>query len=158
MSTVTKQKILFVDDEKPCCDIVSASLAESGYAVLTVTDASAAMLQAADPALGLIIVDEDLAGESGIMLTRFLRHNRPDVPTMIYASPEHKADFERSSKSPRTQAPLGPQPTRRTTPHKNPPMPPGSPRGCIPDFYLHNNRALPRLLKMVRGVESLSVS
>ena len=157
MSPITKHKILFVDDEKPSCDIVSATLADAGYAVLVVNDASEAMQQAADPALGLIIVDEDLAGESGMMLTRFLRHNHPEVPTMIYASPEHKADFECSAKSPLTQAPSGPHPARGATPHKAPPLPPGSPWGCIPNFYLQHNRASPRLLKMVRGVKSLSV-
>ena len=33
----------------------------------------------------------------------------------------------------------------------------GSPRGRVRHFYLRDNRALPRLLKMVRGVKSLSV-
>ena len=92
MNRITKRKTLFVDDEKPLCDAVSASLAGAGFDVLAVADASQAMLQAEDPALGLIIVDQDLAGESGVMLTKFLRWNHPEVPTIIYTSPEHEAD------------------------------------------------------------------
>jgi hypothetical protein len=42
------------------------------------------MRKAAGSRLGLMIVDEDLAGESGIMLTKFLRRNHPGVPTMLY--------------------------------------------------------------------------
>ena len=50
------------------------------------------MAQATDPSLGLMIVDEDLAGESGRMLSRFLRHNHPDVPTLLYTTTEREAD------------------------------------------------------------------
>jgi len=46
------------------------------------------MRQAADHSLGLMIVDEDLAGESGIMLSKYLRRNHPDVPTMLYTCTE----------------------------------------------------------------------
>ena len=86
MSPLSKHKVLFVDDEKPWCDRVSASLAKAGFDVLTAADGSEAMRQAEDGSLGLIIVDEDLAGESGIMLTSFLRRNHPGVPTMLYTA------------------------------------------------------------------------
>jgi len=89
MSPVTKQTILFVDDEEHWRDMVSASLAEAGFDVLTASDGSEAMHKAAGSSLGLMIVDEDLAGESGIMLTNFLRRNHPDVPTMLYTSNGH---------------------------------------------------------------------
>jgi len=89
MSSVTKQTILFVDDEKHWRDRVSASLAEAGFDVLAASDGSEAMLKAAGSSLGLMIVDDDLAGESGIMLTKFLRRNHPDVPTMLYTSNRH---------------------------------------------------------------------
>jgi CheY-like chemotaxis protein len=154
MSLITKKKILIVEDEKPLCDVIIAALAEAGFDVLAATDASEAMLQAENPALNLIIVDEDLAGESGIMLTKFLRHNHPDMPTMIYTNQDHEADFERSPNSVPTQVSHGPQPARSATPHKNPPSPPGSPRGSFPHFHLQNNPALPRLFRIVVGVRS----
>ena len=89
MSTGAKQTILFVDDEKHWRDQVSTSLAEAGFDVLAASDGSEAMQKAADASLGMMIVDEDLAGESGIMLTSFLRRNHPDVPTILYTSNRH---------------------------------------------------------------------
>jgi DNA-binding response OmpR family regulator len=95
MSPVSKQTILFVDDEKHWRDKASAALAEAGFDVLAVSDGTEAMRKAADASLGLMIVDEDLAGESGIMLTSFLRRNHPGVPAMLYTSAEHDADTTR---------------------------------------------------------------
>jgi two-component system, OmpR family, response regulator len=92
MSPLWRHKILFVDDDQHWRDLVSAALTEAGFEVLAASDGSEAMRQAADLSPGLIIVDEDLAGESGFMLTRFLRCNHPDVPIMLYTSAEHDAD------------------------------------------------------------------
>jgi two-component system, OmpR family, response regulator len=89
MSANTRQTILFVDDEQYWRDQVSASLAEAGFEVLAAADGSEAMYKASDSSLGLMIVDEDLAGESGVMLTKFLRCNQPGVPTMLYTSQRH---------------------------------------------------------------------
>jgi DNA-binding response OmpR family regulator len=89
MSSVTRQVILFVDDDKYWRDRVSACLAEAGFDVLAASDGSEAMRKAAGSSLGLMIVDEDLAGESGVTLTKFLRRNHPDVPTMLYTSNRH---------------------------------------------------------------------
>ena len=91
MSPLTRHKILFVDDDQHWRDVVSAALTEAGFEVLAASDGSEAMRQAADLSLSLIIVDEDLAGESGVMLTKFLRRNHPGVPTMLYTSNRHDA-------------------------------------------------------------------
>jgi len=92
MTPVTKRKILLVDDEKPWRDRVGASLAAAGFDVLTACDGSEAMARAATPCLDLMIVDEDLAGESGRMLARFLRHNHPGVPAILHTNTEPSAD------------------------------------------------------------------
>jgi two-component system, OmpR family, response regulator len=86
MKPITKRKILLVDDENQWRDMVSAALSEAGFDVLSTADGSEAMRQADDHSLGMMLVDEDLAGESGILLTQFLRYNHPDVPTMLYTS------------------------------------------------------------------------
>jgi DNA-binding response OmpR family regulator len=86
MNSVTQQAVLFVDDDKHWRDRVSGCLAEAGFDVLAASDGSEAMRKAAGAALGLMIVDEDLAGESGVMLTRFLRRNHPGVPALLYTS------------------------------------------------------------------------
>jgi len=92
MTSVSKCRILLVDDEKHWRDRVSAALGAAGFEVLTASDGSEAMARAATPRLGLMIVDEDLAGESGRMLTRFLRHNHPGVPAILYTNTEASAD------------------------------------------------------------------
>ena len=81
-----EKTILLVDDEEDWRGLAQGSLAEAGYDVLVATNASEALLHAEDPRLGLIIVDDNLAGESGLMLTRFLHRNRPEVPTLLYTS------------------------------------------------------------------------
>jgi two-component system OmpR family response regulator len=86
MSAGTRQKILFVDDEESWRNQVSACLVQAGFDVLAAADGSEAMHKAAESPLGLIIVDDDLAGESGVMLTKFLRCNHPGVPTMLYTT------------------------------------------------------------------------
>jgi two-component system, OmpR family, response regulator len=86
MSPVARQTILFVDDEQCWRERVSASLAEAGFEVLAAADGSEAIQKAEGSSLGLMIVDEDLAGESGLMLTTFLRRNHPGVPTMLYTN------------------------------------------------------------------------
>lgn len=87
--SVTRKKILFVDDEDSWRGQVSASLTEAGYDVLAAGNAAEAMLRADEPNLSLILVDDDLAGESGLMLTKFLRANHPGVPTLLYTSKEY---------------------------------------------------------------------
>ena len=89
MNALTRHKILFVDDEEHWRDTASASLAEAGFDVVTASDGSEAMTKAAATPIALMIVDEDLAGENGIMLAKFLRHNHPDVPTILYTSTEY---------------------------------------------------------------------
>lgn len=89
MNPAIKQTILIVDDEERWRDRVSTTLAEAGFEVLAASDGSEAMHKAEGSSLGLMIVDEDLAGESGLMLTKFLRRNHPDVPTMLYTSSRH---------------------------------------------------------------------
>lgn len=84
MNNSAKRKILLVDDEQHWRDKVRTSLANAGFDVLSASDGSEAMARAADPDMGLMIVDEDLAGESGLMLSRFLRRNHPGVPTVIF--------------------------------------------------------------------------
>jgi DNA-binding response OmpR family regulator len=81
--SVRRSKVLFVDDEQHWRDEVGTSLAEAGFDVMIAANGTEAMAKADDPALGLLIVDEDLAGESGLMLTKYLRRNHPGVPALL---------------------------------------------------------------------------
>lgn len=96
MSALTRHRILFVDDEEHWRSRASASLTEAGFDVVTASDGSQAMNEAGAAPMSLMVVDEDLAGESGVMLARFLRYNHPGVPTILYTSTE--PDTEKTQK------------------------------------------------------------
>lgn len=82
-------KILFVDDDPAWRDAVTIALQEAGYDVLIAKDASEAMQHGENGALGLIILDLNLAGESGLTLMKYLRHNCPGVPILIFTGLDH---------------------------------------------------------------------
>lgn len=84
-----KKKILFVDDEEEWRTVVAAALSEIGHEILTAADASEAMRLMEGVSLGLIILDLNLAGESGLTLMKYLRHNQPGVPVLLYTGLEH---------------------------------------------------------------------
>lgn len=84
-----KKKILFVDDEEGWRTVVTATLSEIGHEVLTAADASEAMRLVDGVSLGLIILDLNIAGESGLTLMKYLRHNQPGVPILVYTGMEH---------------------------------------------------------------------
>lgn len=83
------KKILFIDDEADWREIVATTLKGVGHDVMTAKDGSEAMQLSEGVKLGLIILDLNLAGESGMMLMRFLRRNHPEVPILVYTGTEH---------------------------------------------------------------------
>ncbi len=86
------KKILFVDDDKDWRFMVTTWLGEAGYEVLAAADASEALIMREGADLGLIILDLDLAGESGRILMQFLRQNHPGVPVILYTALSHDDD------------------------------------------------------------------
>ena len=83
------KKLLFVDDDANWREVASTSLQEAGYEVVTAQDASEAMEKALGEELGLIILDLNLAGESGLNFMKYLKHNLPDVPILLFTGMEH---------------------------------------------------------------------
>jgi DNA-binding response OmpR family regulator len=79
-----KKKILFVDDESDWRQIAGTSLKEAGFEVLTAMDATETLrhMRAIKP--DAIVLDVNLAGESGLLLMELLQEKHPDVPILIY--------------------------------------------------------------------------
>jgi len=84
-----KKKVLFIDDDPHWRELVLLSLQDAGYNVILAQDATAAMEQACGTELGLIILDLNLAGESGLTFMQYLKRNHPDVPILLYTGMEH---------------------------------------------------------------------
>ena len=82
-------KVLFIDDDPHWREIAQAALEDAGYIIETAQDASEAMEKCARSRLGLIILDLNLAGESGLTFMKYLRVNQPDVPILLFTSMDH---------------------------------------------------------------------
>lgn len=82
-------KVLFIDDDPNWREMASVALHDAGYAVVTAQDASEAMEKSQDLPLGLIILDLNLGGESGLTFMKFLRCNHPEVPILLFTGMEH---------------------------------------------------------------------
>jgi DNA-binding response OmpR family regulator len=83
------KKVLFIDDDVLWRKRVEVSFADAGYEVVTAMDASEAMVAAEATKFALIILDLNLAGESGLMLMKFLKRNHPEVPVILFTCIDH---------------------------------------------------------------------
>ena len=82
-------KVLFIDDDPDWRNAASVALEGAGYGVITAKDASEAMEKGEGSKLGLIVLDLNLAGESGLTLMKYLRHNCPGVPILLFTGLDH---------------------------------------------------------------------
>jgi DNA-binding response OmpR family regulator len=86
------KRILFVDDDQDWRAMVATCLNDAGYEVQTAKDAGEALAQSEGVRPDLVILDVDLAGESGVTLMQFLKRNHPDVPILLYTGLDHNDD------------------------------------------------------------------
>lgn len=84
-----KKHILFVDDEGEVRLTASRFFRQHGFNVSTAQSAGEALQMAGGAHLHAIILDVNLAGEDGIKLMTFLRHNHPDVPIILFTGVVH---------------------------------------------------------------------
>jgi len=89
-------KVLFIDDDPDWREIAQTALQDAGYSVETAQDASEAMEKSQSNRLGLIILDLNLAGESGLTFMKYLRVNQPDVPVLLFTGIDHDDSTVRS--------------------------------------------------------------
>jgi DNA-binding response OmpR family regulator len=83
------KQVLLIDDDQVWLRRAALTLQNAGYSVLEALNASEAMQKADGAELGLIVLDLNLAGESGLMLMKFLKRNHPEVPILLCTGMDH---------------------------------------------------------------------
>lgn len=84
MYKIMGKKVLYVDADGAWRETVSASFQEAGQAVICAQNATEALELAGNNELCLIILELDLAGENGLNLLKFLKHNDPGTPVVVF--------------------------------------------------------------------------
>ncbi len=84
-----RKKVLFVDDDETWRKRVQTSFAQADYEVVAAKNASEALALAETNPLAVIVLDINLQGEDGLMLMKFLRHNHPGVPVLLFSCLGH---------------------------------------------------------------------
>jgi CheY-like chemotaxis protein len=82
------KKILFVDDEGDWRFMAAAYLKEFGCEVVTAKNGSEALLVPGEAALDVIILDQNLAGESGVSFIPALKQKHPKAPVILFTGME----------------------------------------------------------------------
>jgi DNA-binding NtrC family response regulator len=81
-------KILYVDDNVVMLDLIKLLLERAGHEVLIAKNADEALRAVEGVSLGLMVIDVNLAGDSGLMLMNFMMHNHKGVPVILYSGGE----------------------------------------------------------------------
>ena len=90
MQTMTRRRVLVVDDDKDISDVLAAALADEGYAVATGSDGRALEVALADPP-DLVLLDFQMPVMDGVEVCRRLREDprTRDIPVIfLTATPE----------------------------------------------------------------------
>jgi CheY-like chemotaxis protein len=83
------KKILYVDDDKAMLDLIKLLLEQAGYTAMTAQNVDEALRIAEGMLFGAMVIDVNLAGDSGVMLMNFMMHNHKGVPVILYSGLEH---------------------------------------------------------------------
>jgi CheY-like chemotaxis protein len=83
MLSMTKEKILIVDDEEGIRKVLGISLADRGYTVLTAEDATEALQIFSAEQPDVVLTDIKMPGMDGIELLRRIKQANPDTEVVV---------------------------------------------------------------------------
>jgi DNA-binding response OmpR family regulator len=86
------KKILYVDDNVTMLNLIKLMLEQAGYTAVIAQNVDEALRMAEGVTFGAMVIDVNLAGDSGVMLMKFLAHNQNGVPVILYSGGEHQQD------------------------------------------------------------------
>ena len=89
-NSVMRKTILYVDDSKIMLDLIKLLLEQAGYAAVIAQNVDEALRIAKETAFVAMVIDVNLAGDSGVMLMNFMLHDHPGVPVILYSGGEHE--------------------------------------------------------------------
>jgi len=79
------RKILYVDDSAVMLDLIKTLLERAGYEVATAKNVDEAIVLAKATSFGAMVIDVNLAGDSGLMLMNFITYDHKGVPVVLYS-------------------------------------------------------------------------
>jgi DNA-binding NtrC family response regulator len=88
--------ILYVDDNVFMLDLIKLLLEQAGYKAMTAQNVDEALRTAKGISFGAMVIDVNLAGDSGLMLMNFMMHDHKGVPVILYSGGEREqADVDK---------------------------------------------------------------
>ena len=84
--------VLVADDERFFREAICDALREAGFACRSVASAEETLAGAADPAVGVLVLDLGLPGANGTLLLRHLREVRPTLRVIVLATHADQED------------------------------------------------------------------
>jgi PAS domain S-box-containing protein len=95
-----KERILFVDDEKPIVEMNTMLLERLGYRVTALSSSAAALdlFMRSPDAFDLVITDQIMPDFTGTDLTKKIRSIRKDIPIILITGFSEVIDWERAKK------------------------------------------------------------
>ena len=73
------ETILFVDDEKPICDLMARSFASESYEILTAVSGREALEILKDKSVDIVVSDQEMREMSGLELFQVIKEQYPSV-------------------------------------------------------------------------------
>lgn len=82
--------ILYVDDNAVMLDLIKLLLKQAGYAAVTAQNVDDALRAAKGRSFDAMVIDVNLAGDSGLMLMNFMMNDHKGVPVILYSGGERE--------------------------------------------------------------------
>jgi DNA-binding response OmpR family regulator len=84
------KNILYVDDNQIMLGLIKLKLEQAGYTAVIAHNVDEALSMAKGKSFGAMVIDVNLAGDSGIMLMNFMMHEHKGVPIILYSGGERE--------------------------------------------------------------------
>ena len=88
-SSKMSKNILYVDDNQIMLGLIKLKLGQAGYTAVIAHNVDEALSIAKGQSFGAMVIDVTMAGDSGLMLMNFMKHDHKGVPVILYSGGEH---------------------------------------------------------------------